>query len=98
MTTNFDRIKVEIIVFLFAADNQLQLGNNDALGNIAVFLEFGLIAGKCPRQTTDFRPAADGEISDVNLRRDEWGRNQMERESRKAQKASGQVHTTLLSE
>src|ERR1041384_1410065 len=67
MATHFDCIKIEIIVFLFAADNQLQLGNDYGLGNISIFLELRLIACKGPRQTADFRATADGEISEIYL-------------------------------
>ena len=83
MATHFDRIKIQIIVFLFAADKELQLGDNNAFGNIAILFEPCLVALERPRQTADFRTPADGEISDINLCPRERGRKETERERKK---------------
>src|SRR4030095_661415 len=60
-------IGIEIIIFLFSSDHQLQLRHNNALGDIPILFKRGQVPLKTPRQTADLSAATDGVVSHVYL-------------------------------
>ena len=57
------RVSIEIVIFFFSPDHQLQLRYDDAFGYIPILFKPGPVPFKAPRQTADLSAATDSVVS-----------------------------------